>query len=353
MATLSARSLTQALTQARNIGLVEEPFVVGDTSIVVRNLRPDQYDSIFKECQGLNDVEYLNAWQIGHICRSICEINGIDLRDTQYVEEEEPDPKKPGQMKVVKHELHAWLRREVVSTWSRETIYICYRKVADAVEAAEKQAQDGVSFRVSDESPEDKARRLLGELKDIQDSVPEKILTNVLKDHGLVRLSAQEDIEAVESKLAQVTPTAVPSPEPPKPEPAQAEPSKPVPMPSSPQEAAPSPGEATVRREAGPPTPERMAQLLRARTPMNQQPQVVPQEPQVEQPAIVATPPVRIPPNAVPQAALSGRTMELASLENAIGDTQGVGESIATAFNPNAQQASVPEIRGGSPKMDP
>jgi len=346
MATLSARSLTQALSQARNIGLVEEPFVVGDTSIVVRNLRPDQYDSIFKECQGLSDVEYLNAWQMGHICRSICELNGIDLREVQYIEDEEPDPKKPGQIRTIKLEAHSWLRKNIISTWSRETLYICYRKVSDVVETAEKKAQEGVSFRIADEGAEDKVRRLLGELKEMEDSVPERLFETILKDNGFVRIMAQEDIQSVDAKLAQVTPTPVAS-QPESPE----TPVAPV-APEAPVSAVPV-AEVPARKEAGPPTPERMAQLLRNRVPMNQQPQVLPQEPQIQPPATIATPQAKPPVNATPQASLSGRTVELAALESDLGGSpQGLGETPATAFNPQ-QQATIPEVRAGSvPKVD-
>jgi hypothetical protein len=42
MGTISAKNINQALTKARDVGYVEEPFTIGDVSIVLRNLRPDQ-----------------------------------------------------------------------------------------------------------------------------------------------------------------------------------------------------------------------------------------------------------------------------------------------------------------------
>lgn len=260
MGILSARSLTQALSQARHIGLVEEPFVVGDMSVVVRNLRPDQYDAIFKECQGLSEIEYLNTWQMAHVCRAICEINGQDLRDVQYVEDEEPDPKRAGQTKAVKLELHSWLKKNVLATWSREAVYIVYRKVADAIEAAEKKAQEGITFRVDEESPEDKFRRLIGEIKEIEGNVPERILDTVLKDAGYMRRATMEEIEAVEQKLAKVAEKieqakaapAQPAPEaPPVAPPVEATPT-PEPTPSPEPTADPIPAQ---RASAGPPSP--------------------------------------------------------------------------------------------------
>lgn len=352
MGTLSARNLTEALSQARNIGLVEESFVLGDISVVVRNLRPDQYDSIFKECQGLADIEYLNAWQMGHVTRAICEINGLDLREGTVVEDEEPDPKRPGHMRTVKQELHTWLRKQVLSTWSRESIYICYRKVADAIEAGEKKAQDGVAFRIPDESPEDKYRRLLGEIKEIEEEVPEKILTAVLRENGLMRQSTQEEVDAAGATLAQVEvepsaprqATSVPEPARQEPEPVRTQEPEPVR-----QEPEPEP-----RRTAGPPSPDRMAQLLRNRVPLNQgvSPEAVQPVPQEHvTPLYVEPTRPAVPLQAVPQTALTGRSAESAALEG------GLDALLADRANPpvNLQpQTQRPEIRVGSnPKMDP
>jgi hypothetical protein len=348
MGTLSARNLTEALSHARNIGLVEESFVLGDISVVVRNLRPDQYDSIFKECQGLADVEYLNAWQMGHVTRAICEINGLDLRDVTVVEDEEPDPKRQGQMRVVKQELHTWLRKQVLSTWSRESIYICYRKVADAIEAGEKKAQDGVAFRIPDESPEDKYRRLLGELKEVEEEVPEKILDAVLRENGMMRRSTQEEIDAAAAKLAQVDVEPMAA----NPDPVVPEPSRPSPEPvrtSEPEQPTPEP-----RRTAGPPSPDRMAQLLRNRVPMNQgvSSETVQPVQQEQVPPLYVEPTRPAPPaHAVPQTALTGRSAEAAALEG------GLDALLADMANPpvNLQpQTQRPEVRVGSnPKLDP
>lgn len=349
MGILSARSLTQALSQARHIGLTEESFVVGDTSVVVRNLRPDQYDAIFKECQGLADVEYLNTWQMAHVCRAICELNGQDLRDVQYVEDEEPDPKRAGQMKLVKHELHAWLRKNVISTWAREVVYIVYRKVADAIEAAEKRAQDGITFRVDDESAEDKFRRLIGELKELEAEVPERILDTVLKDNGYMRRATMDEIEVAEQKLAKVAEkieqTKAGAPE-------EAPAAPPVETSQAPTvpESAPVPAQRT---QAGPPSPERMAQLLRQRQPMNQQPEAasMPQPSAQAQSPVPAGPPQSAPPvHAVPQAALGGRTAEHAALEGGFPDFP-PGTPAPVNLQP---QPTVPEVRVGSGvKLDP
>ena len=83
MSILSARTLRDSLQKAKGVGLVEERFTVGDCEVVVRNLRPDHYEDILADCKGLDDVGYLNAFQIGHVSRAIIELNGQDFRDVE------------------------------------------------------------------------------------------------------------------------------------------------------------------------------------------------------------------------------------------------------------------------------
>lgn len=318
MGTLSARSLTQALSQARNVGLVEEPFVIDGVSVTVRNLRPEHFDSIFKDCQGLTDVEYLNAWQMAHVSRSICEMNGVDLREVTTVEIEEADPKKPGQMKAVKVELHSWLAKYVLSGWTREAIYICYRKVSDVIEAGEKKAQEGVTFRTVDETAEDKYRRLLGELTEAEADMPEPMVANILKENGLMKRSSMEEIEAAQNKLSQFSTnnqTQVVEEEP-----------------------APQPPPVVEEPPPEPPSADRLMELLRNRTPLNQTPNPILQ---AEIQPVQTQAPVVVPP--------SNRTAELAALEGMTGE---VGLNPQTAYNLQPQ-AQIPEVRLGAPRLDP
>ena len=337
MSTLSARNLTQALSQAKNVGLVEEPFVVAGVAVVVRNLRPDEYDAIYKECQGLQDVEYMNTWQLGHVGRAIVELNGVNLRDVQFVEDEEPNPKQPGKTIMVKLELYGWLLKNVVGTWGREAIFIAYRKVADAIEAAEKQSQAGITFRVADESSEEKFRRLIAEAKEIEGDVPERLRDSILADNGFMTRTTAEELQKADEKLAAVVQEPSPAP---------------APVQQAPQEAPEAPVEAP---EAGPPTPARMAEILRQRVPMNQQPGVSAPMPTTQ--ATREAPQVNIrpnqppiPTNATPQGKLSGRAAETAALE---ADADMIGALEGSSQLPKPTTA-IPEIRLGSqPKIDP
>lgn len=231
MSILSARTLRDSLQKAKGVGLVEERFTVGDCEVVVRNLRPDHYEDILADCKGLDDVGYLNAFQIGHVSRAIIELNGQDFRDVEFVDDEEPDPKKPGQMKPVKLLLHRWLEVNVLSTWSKEAVYVAYRKVGDVVEKAEKQSKEGIQFLVSDETPEEKFRRVAGEMMELRDEVPPAIVERVLDDHGLMLKTTAEEAkmameaanvlarEQIAKEKAEAAAVEPPEPEPPAPVP--------------------------------------------------------------------------------------------------------------------------------------
>lgn len=196
MGTISAKKLNEALAKAKNVGLVEESFTVAGCDLVLRNLLPEEYAAVLQECQGFEDISYLNAYQRGHIARSIVVINGVDLHDTQFVEVEEDDPKRPGQIKTVKLELPAFLMKSVISTWGQEVVRTVYAKFGDVVALAERKAKDGITFIVPEETDEEKYRRLLLEAQSCQDDLPDTLIDKILDDLGLMRKSTAEEVKA-------------------------------------------------------------------------------------------------------------------------------------------------------------
>jgi len=197
---IDGKKLKDALAKAKNVGLVEEAFTIEDCELVLRNLRQDEYNSILQDCDGLDGMAYLNAYQRGHIARSIVSLNGVDLRDTAFVEVDEDDPKRPGQTKTVKHELHAYLNKQVLGTWGKEAIFTAFRKFGDVVGAAEIKAKQGVTFVLSDERDEDKYRRLLLEAQECEEAMPQSMVTSILDELGLMRKSTADEIKAAMTK---------------------------------------------------------------------------------------------------------------------------------------------------------
>ncbi len=195
MGTISARALRESLQKAENVGIVEERFPLDDLELVVRNLRPDEYEALNSDVKDLDGLEYLYGFQLGHVKRAIVEMNGTDLRDVQYVEDEEDDPKKPGTTRTVKLELADWLLKNYLCTWSKEAVFVAYRKVEDAVAQAEKKAKNGIEFLTPDETDEDRFRRLAGELKELEDALPAKLVDHVLDQNGYMRKSTADEVK--------------------------------------------------------------------------------------------------------------------------------------------------------------
>jgi hypothetical protein len=196
MSTLAAKQLNEALAKAKDIGLVEESFTIEDCEITLRNLRPEEYTAAVEACDGLDGVTYMLVYQKEHLARSIVEINGMDLRKTKYIEEQEPDPKDPVKLRTVKTELHTYLLKNVVSTWGKEALYVAYRKFSDVLELAERKAKEGVEFLLADESDEEKYRRLLLEAKESASDLPDSLVDHILEEHGLMRKTTAEEVKA-------------------------------------------------------------------------------------------------------------------------------------------------------------
>lgn len=199
MAVLQAKRIQGALKKARNVGRVEDTVTIDECTIVLQSLGQDEYEAIFDECQELEEVKYLHAFQEGHVCRSIIQVGDVDLREVEFIEDEVEDP-KTGKTTPVKFERHQWLRDNVLATWSREAITVAWRKFAELLVQADEVAKAGIQFKVPDESPEDKLRRLLSELKDAEEEVPAALVERTYSDFGLMRKSSPEELAEVERR---------------------------------------------------------------------------------------------------------------------------------------------------------
>lgn len=197
--TLSAKRIKDALHKVQDIGLYEEPFEMLGIPIVLRSLRSDDYEDIAKELADREDDETYTVSSIEEtLCRSIVEINGINLRDVKYIEDEVEDP-KTGEPRTVKLEKPAWVRDNVLRTWGKEALITTYRKFYDVINIAEDMAAHGVNFRIPDETDEDKLRRLLGEIQNVVENLPPALVKYVLGEYGLT--TKDEALQKSLSKL--------------------------------------------------------------------------------------------------------------------------------------------------------
>lgn len=202
MGTIDSKKLNAALAKAKNIGLVEEPCTIAGCDLVLRSLRAEDYTGVLQDCDGLPEEEYIHRYQKGHLARAIVEVNGVDLRDSRFVEVDEPDA--TGAMRKVTLELHQYLEKHMLATWGKEVVDIAFRKLGDVLELAEQRAKTGVNFIVPDESEEQKYRRLLLEARALEKDMPATLLDKILEEHGLVRQSTAEEIKQVKARTEQL-----------------------------------------------------------------------------------------------------------------------------------------------------
>jgi len=327
MATLKSKKLQEALKKAKNVGRHEEPVTIDGCSLVLQSLPSSAYDAVIQEISDLEGAEYAHAYQIGHVCRSIVEIEGVDLREVQFVEDDVPSgtylvnavvpneakakkarevllkelgleltvvPPDGSEERTVMVERHEWLRERVAS-WSQEAVSIAYRKFTDVVVMAGEKAKEGIQFRVADESAEDKFRRLLAEAKEVEGELAPDLAKKVLEDAGYLQKTSEEELAEIKRRALEfqqeqqrlkeeVTKEEAPTP--------------------APQESS----------------PEDVAALMRNRPRLNQQAMNVPVPVQTAERAPQAQP-ARVPPQIANAVNLSAKAREIAALEGDVDPT--------------------------------
>lgn len=280
MTTIAAQRLSEALSKAKQVGAVEDGLTIMGCPIVLQSLRPKDYEDILAQIEELDDVAYYNAYQLEHVSRALVELDGQDLRSVDYIEDEAPAgflvwatlPSEELALKLLKHvkeaggdagispsedkrqvkyERHEWLKRKVLSTWGREAVTVAWQKFAELLVTADERAKEGIEFRIPDESGEDKLRRLLGELTETFEGLPVELVDNVLKDSGLMRQTTISEMRKATERLDELARDVEQQPE---------APEAFVPA-GPPQPVAPTVAPTTATAE----------ELMRSRSPLNQQ----------------------------------------------------------------------------------
>lgn len=202
---IKANKIQEAIQKAQRVGEVEEPFTLAGCDIVLRSLQPGEIQAVLDEIDGLEDVAYMTGYRFGHLSRSIIEINGESLREADFIEvevEEEVDGAKS--IKTIALERHKFVSDYILSSWSQEAVNAAFRKFGDVLEKAEQKAVEGVEFRVPDETPEDKFKRLLTEAKELEGQIPFELVGRILNEVGYLSKSSKEELETVDKRLARV-----------------------------------------------------------------------------------------------------------------------------------------------------
>lgn len=360
MATLQATRIRDALAKARGVGRIEEPLTIAGCEVVLQNLTPHEFESILSEIEDLEDAEYAFAYQINHVARSVVELNGQDLRDVEFIEDEVPAgaylvqieapseaaaksivaklkeakleaqviPPDGSETRVVKLERYQWIRDYVLSTWTKEALMVGWRKFMELLVTADEKAKEGIQFRIPDETAEERFRRLLNELRETSEELPDEMVDNLLVENNLIRKSSQEELDQVNERLE-----------------AMRQPQQPPEEPQAPAQApAPSvASQAPQGAQAAPQQPPEAVQAAMAgRQPLNTQPTTAPAPPASPQRNVQSAQRKAAVPEQIRQAAY----------ENSVGIGRGeppVLGSEAPAIQGGTQPAQRQPVTGGIP----
>lgn len=319
--TLQAKRIQAALEKARTVGRIEEGLTLSGVPIVLQNLAPEDYPAIAQELEEVPEMEYLFQFQLSNVSRALVEIDGQDLRDVDFIEDEVPAgayvvvlqlpsekaakmlsqklrdeaklkatiiPPETDEVRTIKVARHEWIRKNVLAEWGYEALAVAWRKFSELRVKADEVAKNGVHFQIPDETAEDKLRRLMTEMDEAAQELPDELLDRVLGDAGLLRKARQEELDAVDERLKRVA--AEPQAESPPPAPTPATP---------PQPRRRSIAEIAAERQAAEaedvepmPPPVRQVQapvvdpqeLMKNRQPLNTQPATVPMPPTTTHP---------------------------------------------------------------------
>jgi len=202
---IKANKIQEAIQKAQRVGEVEERFTLAGCDLVLRSLQPGEIQAVLDEIDGLEDVEYMTGYRFGHLSRSIIEVNGESLREADFIEVEvEEEVDGVNQLKTIALERHKFIADYILASWSQEAVNSAFRKFSDVIEKAEQAAVEGVEFRVPDETPEDKFKRLLVEAKELEGQIPFELVGRILNDIGYLSKSSKEELETVDKRLARM-----------------------------------------------------------------------------------------------------------------------------------------------------
>jgi hypothetical protein len=198
---LKASKIQDAIQKAQRVGEVEERFTIDGCDIVLRSLQPGEIKAVMEEIDGLEDIEYMTGYRIGHLCRSLIEINGESLREFEFIEVE---IEEGDEVKTIALERHKFVAEYILASWSQESINSAFRKFSDVIELAEQKAVEGIEFRVPDETPEDKFKRLLLEAKELEGQIPFELVGRILDEIGYLSKTSKEELETIDKRLGRV-----------------------------------------------------------------------------------------------------------------------------------------------------
>ncbi len=208
---LDLATLKATLQPIRQIGEVEERFEIQGTSVVMRVLNPKEELEIQRWAQAAllaaspedqdrdNSlaVEYLNKFKLGCLSHSIVEVNGLDLRNEDFVVTGEVLPN--GQAVKVKRTEAV---RQMLESWPRPLLTAVFRKFNEIAERCEINSDKSIEFNPPDIDTE--IQRVLQRLKTLEEMKEGKENVQAIKgDYPIV--NPNDDTDEAEAATSATT----------------------------------------------------------------------------------------------------------------------------------------------------
>lgn len=222
---VNLEALREALAPINQVGVIEEIFDIQGTQVVLRPLKPAQETEVQRWAgQVMADaenedqatgIEYLDRFKIGCLSYAICEIGGLDLRETEVIPTGQTLPNGT-EVKVPKHKG----LRDLLKGWTRPVIDSCFRKFGEMMEKAELQVENSVVYDPVDLDSEMgrleerlerlkelQARRKSGDVKTPVSKAMTDALSGKTEEEAVQAVvdEAERDVQAAEKSIVKTT----------------------------------------------------------------------------------------------------------------------------------------------------
>jgi len=186
--TLTLQALESAFANIETIGKGELAFPVAGVPVVLRIIPPDEETYVHKQAakaaQPDTDdtteedgtqhraMSYINEVKLGIVCHAIIEIDGLDLRDSPFIETGEKLPNGTP-IKIARAEAIRKIIKQ--REWSGTLLIMMFRKYGELLERVEREAEGAVIFEPSDRKAEiERLEKRLAQLKELEKAEKEK-----------------------------------------------------------------------------------------------------------------------------------------------------------------------------------
>lgn len=256
--TIDIEALTGALGKIGSLGQSEKTFRAGDHTVAIRLLGADEEKEVEKFSQiawseAVDDsdpaavADWVDRARVATLSHVLLRIDDLDFRNEEYIETGEMDEagtpiRKPRYL----------VMREVIKTWTRSVIHLCYVKYSELQATVEVSASQAIE--VNEDSLNTEIKRLLGRVDTLERLKSKRDTTDAAKEKVDKAREAIDEYSSTQDEIR----NGVPSVDPQVSESQPAQPTEPA-QPSQRRSQIPARAAPPQRREPSPAAQEQEA----------------------------------------------------------------------------------------------